>query len=276
MKIIRVRSWGGFLAAIRRVRRDHGVYRREMDDGTKFTKETRILFRGQSDSRWKLETTLERATTEPYNVLRYTHSAAHHVYEIESFTGASWDVPPFPVYEKLIKDRSDVFDAFLPYYNYMVYLRHHGFPSPLLDWTESPFIAAHFALANSAARSAAVYCYIERPELIKGGTGGEPMITLKGPYVRTHKRHYAQKAWYTISTKWNYTEGARYFCPHERVFEKGTERQDLLIKIVLPRSVRSSALAELNDYNINDFTLFQTEDSLIKALAAKEFSSVRI
>jgi len=27
----------------------------------------------------------------------------------------------------------------------MTRLRHHGFPSPLLDWPQSPYIAAFFA-----------------------------------------------------------------------------------------------------------------------------------
>jgi hypothetical protein len=30
-------------------------------------------------------------------------------------------------------------------YDFMTRLRHHGFPSPLLDWPQSPYTAAFFA-----------------------------------------------------------------------------------------------------------------------------------
>ncbi len=271
MEIKRVETWQGFVEAIENLRETYGLFRRELDNGKVHEDRNLLLFRGQSSAEWPLLTTLERKTGTPFHVLKYLHYATRHVSEIESFTETRWSVPDYPALEAELKEKQEAFRVVLPAYDFLVYLRHHDFPSPLLDWTESPYIAAYFAYINATKDDVAVYCYIERPERIKGGTGGTPMITLKGPHVTTHKRHFAQKSWYTVSTQWNYKEERHYFCPHEKIFEREDPKQDLLFKIALPISERKKALAYLNDYNINHFTLFQSEDSLIKALATREF-----
>jgi len=271
METRRVRSWKGFIRVLDELRTRYGIYRRELEDGRVFEVSNRLLFRGQTSQKWPLQTTLERKTSALFHVLKYLHHATKYANEIESFTGTRWKVPDYPELEAELKEKQESFRVVLPAYDYLVYLRHHGFPSPLLDWTESPFIAAYFAYIDTTAHDPAVYCYIERPELVKGGQGGSPMITLKGPYVTTHKRHFAQKAWYTIATKWDATEEKHYFCRHEEVFDRNDKKQDILFKIILPLSERQSVLRHLNDYNINHFTLFQSEDSLIKALSTKEF-----
>jgi hypothetical protein len=46
---------------------------------------------------------------------------------------------------------------------------------------------------------------------------------------------------------------------------------NVLIKLELPAAARGGALRSLNDYNINYFTLFQTEDALVKMLEVKAF-----
>jgi len=92
-----------------------------------------------------------------------------------------------------------------------------------------------------------------------------------GPYVSTDSRHFAQKAWYTIATKYQYQKEEHFFCSHTDIFDQGNKKQDLLIKITIPATERINALVELNDYNINHFTLFQSEDALVKALSLKEF-----
>lgn len=89
--------------------------------------------------------------------------------------------------------------------------------------------------------------------------------------MATHSRHFAQKAWYTIATKYDYKNERHIFCPHTDVFSRGNKKQDILVKITIPSSDRIKALSELNDYNINHFTLFQTEDALVRTLAIKEF-----
>jgi hypothetical protein len=38
-------------------------------------------------------------------------------------------------------------------YKYFVCLRHYGFPSPLLDWSRSPYFAALFAFSGATQNS---------------------------------------------------------------------------------------------------------------------------
>jgi FRG domain len=273
MKTIQVRTWRGFEKALKSIRDQYGTYKAAQPDGSifEFPDPVKMLFRGQESCHWDLLTTLERKSSRTFDVPGYIRLANRTVNELESFTGMSWRVPPYPDLVDEIRTQQDWAKVHLPMYDYLVYLRHHGFPSPLLDWTESPYIAAYFAYINAGKQNPAVYCYIERPTHVKGYSSGRPRISVMGPFVSTHKRHFAQKASYTIATQWDQSTDAHVFCPHDQVFKAGNEMQDLLIKIVLPAKERKKALMSLNDYNINQFTLFQSEDALVKALEMKNF-----
>jgi len=267
-----VDGWQGFLDKIEDLRLRFSVHERTYPDGAVIEKPNRLLFRGQPREADALSTTLERHSQPSWNVGKYLSCASHYVAEIESFTGERWDVPGYPELEQELGTNQDSMRVHLPCYDYLVYLRHHGFPSPLLDWTESPYLAAYFAYINARPEiDCAVYCFTETLEGIKSGKGGDPAIRLFGPRVRTHKRHFAQKSWYTVATTWDEQEQKHYFCSHERVFEKGASRQDCLFKIVLPAAERGNVLDALDDFNINHFTLFQSTDALVRAMASREF-----
>jgi hypothetical protein len=271
METINTKSWAEFVQAIQDIRDKYGTYQIE---GSDKTINIDMYYRGQADESWSLDTTLERKTDKPYTVLSYAALASMNSSEIESFTGDSWNIPDYPDLEKVIRTDTDPSYPMLrlPIYDYLVYLRHHGFPSPLLDWSESPYIASYFACIDAKDDiSPAVYCYIETPNLSKGQEFGKPVIALQGKYVKTHKRHFSQKAWYTVAAVWDKSDEVYRFCHHENVFKEENPRQDLLYKIVLPKNIRQEALMVLNDYNINHFTLFHSEDSLIKSIETKMF-----
>jgi FRG domain len=155
------------------------------------------------------------------------------------------------------------------FYRYMVYLRHHGFPSPLLDWTASQNIAAFFAFREKGEQARSVYVYCERPHSFKGGAVGEPEMRALGPYVRSHRRHFRQRSNYTICADFNSEFGGWRFHPHDPVFgNRG--RQDFLWKFDFPSSERIEVLRRLDEYNLNAYSLYDTEETLLETMWARE------
>lgn len=282
----RLRSWGEFKREVARIRDQYGYHEVEIPEGIELAKgvtladnrvlqrRNTVLFRGQNDASWPLQTTLERKTNlRPIHLAQYLVDVDCCVNEIESFTGRSWNFPNYQEWEKELRDLNDVFRVHLPAYNCLVYLRHHGFPSPLLDWSASPYIAAFFAfLERPRTDEVAILTYIEDSDGGRSLSGGAPMISVQGPYVTTHQRHFVQKTCYTVATRWDPEEERHYFCPHEDVLRQANPGQDILLKIILPSGARKEALRELLlDYNITPFTLFQTEDALIRTMELRRF-----
>ena len=134
-------SWGEFAEIVETIRSIHKPF--TLDD-TNLSVNPRILYRGQARATWPVLTTLERRTDKRYHILKWLLASTRHAHEIESFTGERWDVPSYPELKKEISETQGMFRVSIPAYSYLLYLRHHSFPSLLLDWTESPYIAAFF------------------------------------------------------------------------------------------------------------------------------------
>src|SRR5258708_4117141 len=112
-----------------------------------------LLFRGQGKSKWWLTTTLERSGARHMLFREYYRLiCASMGPEVKTFAGI--DVPTFDpklcepfLVPTLLYEIGEVFP--IAVYRYMAYLRHFGFPSPLLDWSRSPFVAAFFAFRDN-------------------------------------------------------------------------------------------------------------------------------
>ncbi len=224
-----------------------------------------FLFRGQSDYSRKLQTTLERFVGNDISLCRYYDFVSIIKSKIESVTDRQWIIPSCVEFRDWSKqqDLTRPLSSF-PGADYFAYLRHHGFPSPLLDWTRSPFIAAYFAMISTpkeGVSKVSVYAYLEYIGS-KSGDVNEPWIESLGRYAKTHKRHYLQQSTYTICTN---DEGINMFYDnHENVVSLNSDQQDLLWRLDIPISERNDFLAKLELMNINSFSLFETEDKLME------------
>jgi hypothetical protein len=131
-------------------------------------------------------------------------------------------------------------------YEFMAHLRHNTFPSPLLDWSRSPYVALYFAFYEAnESQSVAIYVYVEHLGRGKGGVVGAPEIVSLGHYIQSHKRHYIQQSEYTICL----------------------ERKN---KEWFYGSQKMKVLEKLDQMNINAFSLFGNEEGLMQMLAFRE------
>ena len=111
------------------------------------TREHKLGFRGHACSSWELETTLTRFSKQ---ILSKFPDKKHSLESITSVTKNRLErqfTNNLIVNNDLPRDKAESIDIWQ-------FGQHFGLPSPLLDWSHSPYIALFFALSDGAKESA--------------------------------------------------------------------------------------------------------------------------
>ena len=227
------------------------------------------IFRGQSDANWSLMTSLERSLGANIPLENYYSMILEIQTELETFTDKTWKIPNIQEYNSWLANHP--ISSLMPAYDYMIYLRQHGFPSPLLDWSFSPYIATYFAFHDigNKAKSVAIFMYYTEFDSGSGITG-KPYITRLDRAVRTHRRHYLQQSAYTICCGLD-DKNRAYYASHQDLYSQDDDVGPYVTKYILPAKEREKALWSLEPYNINAYSLFGTEEGLLETLFLRNF-----
>ena len=90
-----------------------------------------FIYRGQSDATWTLKSSIFRTdiVSTPPDIIGYVNYILPQIQEpVEAWSDRTWNLSDYHGLAEFI-----------------AFLQHNGFPTPLLDFTVSPYIAAYFA-----------------------------------------------------------------------------------------------------------------------------------
>ncbi len=233
------------------------------------------IFRGQSNSDWDIQTTLERS----------------HI------------VKNFPDFEdELLKDfkkgvKFYLKDESMPEttLEYLSLLQHFGAPSRLLDFTKSPYIAAYFAFEQATEDVAKVaiwvvnkiflyqssVCFFENKIDHLSGANNYAFNdrTFELAYEESKKGDFNcifptepnnQNQRYHLQQSIFLSQGNPYEpLLNQLDFIKSDSLTKTFMKVTLPTSEKKTALREMHKMNINRATLFPGLDGFAKSLLIK-------
>ncbi|MDH5389074.1 MAG: FRG domain-containing protein [Gammaproteobacteria bacterium] len=204
---------------------------------------TTYIFRGHSEIKWKLEPTLDRIIKRPESPKREAHLNAFR-YETRGRRGSN---PPG------MNSAND----------WWALGQHHGLHTPLLDWTESPFVALYFAASEahkSKSRNLTVFALSQDSigylnDIINDDDEIELVNNLK-PTVKIVRPQSDENS-RLVSQRGLFTRGPNNIDLETWVREYDDEKIGYsLIKISLPSTGIQDCLRYLNRMNINHSTLF--------------------
>ena len=214
------------------------------------------IFRGQEDSTWRLRSSFHRTgraslwkfiNQDVQSLHRHLSGLTAHVFNLNNA---------------------------LEYAAFLHLIQHHGYPTPMLDWTRSPFIAAYFAFRNiqkvkeAKLHKIRIFAFDGATwnARFRGATALMPAylhLTLLEPLAINNPRVVPQQS---VSSVSNLDDLERYL--EERGREAGVP---FLTAIDLPAAERRSVMQELGLMGINAGSLFPGLEGACQQLRERYF-----
>lgn len=219
------------------------------------------MCRGQSNSSWKLTTSFHRMNSD-MTLAQYSNTLPFIADWLSTINDRHFDI-------NCPKNRASLLSI----------LQHSGFPTPLLDWSLSPYIAAYFAFSgvnDKKPESDNVSIYIfdyhawnSKWKSILDLDSNDQHVSILQPNTMGNMRQINQQGLFYMFT--NVFDIEDHICRHEI-----NDNYEYLQKYTLSIKERPLAMNDLESMGINAFSLFGGVEGLCEYLKESFFRKKKI
>lgn len=213
------------------------------------------LFRGEGDSSWRLISTFDRN----YSGIDYETLLKYYEKEFNDPVTANQFPEHKAIFDEIRKNSSDMNTDEQRKYNLKTVAlgQHYGLPTRLLDWSESPYIAAFFAFSKaipSLANSSWNEIMADEKEAVIWALEYSNKWEEKGLYIHKPERDGNHRL---FQQKGYVTEFKKDVCD-ESSLENLMRRTDVpyVIKFYVPVSESAKAIKDLGLMGINSTQIY--------------------